>query len=574
MNKEHTHKTLTLGDGSPIKPLILRMLNKRGIQSENQIKKFLEPQLKDLPNPTLMQGLEKAASIIGESVINNNPILIWGDYDVDGTTATALLLLFFKAVQHTNVEYYIPNRLQEGYGLQEEPLKRISSSKTLENKILITVDNGISAHTAVDTAKKLGYKVIVTDHHTPPETRVNADAILNPRQDSCTFPGKNLAGVGVAFYLAIGIRSHLQKNNYFKNAKTIPNLKQFLDLVAIGTVADMVELDETNRILVRAGLESIAENTNPGISALCSKTNLDRTSLRSEDIAFQLAPKINAAGRLGCADDAVSLLTCESSTESERWSSTLINNNEERKLITLQNLSDAQHHIEKDRDKYNVSVVVASDFHIGVAGIVASNLVEQSNKPCIVLCEQGDATYKGSARSIPGVNLYTALSECQEVLTGFGGHAMAAGMSLKVNDLERFQKLFDIAVHKQCCNITGEKEEDLEEEVSIQELFDESVLKQLFLLEPHGIGNPQPVFRDPAVSFKDIRRIGKDKSHLRLTINNGTSVINGIGFGLGELSERCQSASNKGILYSPSLNFFRGRRSWQARVINVLFGNC
>lgn len=574
MNKEHTHKTLTLGDGSPIKPLILRMLNKRGIQSENQIKKFLEPQLKDLPNPTLMQGLEKAASIIGESVINNNPILIWGDYDVDGTTATALLLLFFKAVQHTNVEYYIPNRLQEGYGLQEEPLKRISSSKTLENKILITVDNGISAHTAVDTAKKLGYKVIVTDHHTPPETRVNADAILNPRQDSCTFPGKNLAGVGVAFYLAIGIRSHLQKNNYFKNAETIPNLKQFLDLVAIGTVADMVELDETNRILVRAGLESIAENTNPGISALCSKTNLDRTSLRSEDIAFQLAPKINAAGRLGCADDAVSLLTCESSTESERWSSTLINNNEERKLITLENLSDAQHHIDKDRDKYNVSVVVASDFHIGVAGIVASNLVEQSNKPCIVLCEQGDATYKGSARSIPGVNLYTALSECQEVLTGFGGHAMAAGMSLKVNDLERFQKLFDIAVHKQCCNITGEKEEDLEEEVSIQELFDESVLKQLFLLEPHGIGNPQPVFRDPAVSFKDIRRIGKDKSHLRLTINNGTSVINGIGFGLGELSERCQSASNKGILYSPSLNFFRGSRRWQARVINVLFGNC
>ncbi len=332
----------------------------------------------------------------------------------------------------------------------------------------------------------------------------------------------------------------------------------------------MVELDETNRILVRAGLEAIAENTNLGISALCSKTNLDRTLLRSEDIAFQLAPKINAAGRLGCADNAVALLTCQSFNESERLSTALVDNNEKRKLITLQNLSDALHHTEKDPAKYTNSVVAAGDFHIGVAGIVASNLVEKSNKPCVVLCKQG-GVYKGSARSVAGVDLYTALLECREVLIGFGGHAMAAGMSLQVSNLENFQKLFDIAVQNQTCNSLSKIEEDLEEEVSVEELFKEPVLKQLLLLEPHGTGNPQPVFRDPSVSFKDIRRIGKDKSHLRLSINNGTSAISGIGFGLGELSERCGSATRQGILYSPSLNFFRGKRYWQARVVDILF---
>jgi len=572
MNNTNALKPVTLSNGSPIKPLILRMLDKRGIRSENQIKKFLEPQLKDLPNPALMQDLEKAAAIVGDSIINNYSILIWGDYDVDGTTATSLLLLFFRALQHEKVEYYIPNRLQEGYGLQEESLKRVSNANSEKNKVLITVDNGISAHAAVNMAKKLNYKVIITDHHTPPETKVDADAVLNPRQETCTFPGKNLSGVGVAFYLAIGIRSYLQKNNYFKNAQAAPNLKQFLDLVAIGTVADMVELDETNRILVRAGLESVAENTNPGISALCSKTNLDRTLLRSEDIAFQFAPKINAAGRLGHADNAVSLLTSQSPDESERLSSVLIKNNEERKLITLRDFSNAQRQAKYDLTKLKESIVVAGDFHVGVAGIVASNLVEQSYKPCVVLCKQGE-TYKGSARSIVGVNLYIALAECQEALIGFGGHAMAAGMSLRVSDLVEFQKLFDIAVRKQRGTSTSEKEKDLEEEVSVGELFDETVLKQLLLMEPHGIGNPQPVFRDPSVSFKDIRRIGMDKSHLRLTINNGNSVISGIGFGLGELSEKCQSATDKGILYSPSLNFFRGKRSWQARVIEVLFDN-
>ena len=196
INTGQSQKIVTLNDGSRVKPLILRMLDKRGIQTEQDIEKFLEPQLKDLPDPALMRDLEKAATIIGESVIRNTPILIWGDYDVDGTTATSLLLLFFKAVKHENVEYYIPNRLQEGYGLQEESLKRVSGTKTEKDKVLITVDNGISAHAAVATAKKLRYQVVITDHHTPPESRVAADAVLNPRQENCDFPGKNLSGVG------------------------------------------------------------------------------------------------------------------------------------------------------------------------------------------------------------------------------------------------------------------------------------------------------------------------------------------------------------------------------------------
>jgi single-stranded-DNA-specific exonuclease len=571
MNNTDSQKIFFLNDGTTINPLIVAMLKKRGISSQEEISKYLEPQLKDLPPPSDMADLQKASILVGDAIINNHPILIWGDYDVDGTTATALLLRFLKAVRHKNTDFHIPNRLVEGYGLQSESLCKIASDKDLDNKILITVDNGISAHKAVEQAKRLGYKVIITDHHTPPEKSVAADAILNPRQVHCNFSGKNLAGVGVAFYLIIGVRGYLQKKNYFNKTIKTPNLKQFLDLVAIGTVADMVALDETNRILVRAGLETIADKTNPGIYSLCTKMNLDCSFLRSEDISFQIAPKINAAGRLGFAERAVSLLMCNYMSEADSLCDQLIKANEERKNITLNNFSKAINNIKNSFANQKNCIVVSGDFHIGVAGIVASNLVEKYEKPAIVLCKQENGVQKGSARSVEGINLYEALSVCHTLLEGFGGHAMAAGMSLRTENVKQFAVMFDSAVSAQYSNQIEPGVSITEEAISVEKLFKEKVLKQLLLLEPHGVGNPQPIFLDSKVCFTNIKQIGSDKSHLKMDVTSGLSVINSIGFGIGELYQKCQRERPIRFLYSPSLNHFRGKRSWQARIVEIKF---
>lgn len=562
-------KPYTLKDGSRLDPFIYQMLKRRGITSEAEIQAFLEPQLKDLPDPFQMMDMEKAARIVGDCVIEGGSFLIWGDYDVDGTTATALLIRFMKTLG-CGVEYYIPNRLTEGYGLQTESLERLTNKLKKQPDVLITVDNGISAHAAVDKAKSLGYKVVITDHHTPPEIKVNADAILNPKQKECTFPGQNLAGVGVAFYLAIGVRQYLQQKNYFTAPDHLPpNLKQFLDLVAIGTVADMVKLDKVNRILIRAGMETLAQQENLGIAELCRQSNLDVSMVCSEDIAFQLAPKINATGRLGCAEKAVSLLTTNSKVEAVELTTALIENNEKRKSITLDTFSNAKDEVSKTNRANKYATIVAGRYHVGVAGIVASNFVEKFNKPAIVLCVLEGGILKGSARSVQGVNLYQALADCETVLLGFGGHAMAAGLSLYVKDLDEFTKLFEVAVFKQNKGVVKAKVKMVEADIEIKHLFTAPILKQLPLLEPHGVGNPQPIFRDVSVIFSEAMPIGKDKSHLRLSIILGATVVKGIGFGLGKFVNECRSGREKKVLYSPSYNFYRGRRSWQVMVHEI-----
>lgn len=565
-------KKFILKDGTPLDPLICKILKRQGITDEFAIRAFLEPQLKDLPDPSKMLDMELAASLVGDSIIRGESFLIWGDYDVDGTTATALLLLFLRSLG-CEVKYHIPNRLTEGYGLQEKSLEKISSEFKKQPDILITVDNGISAHAAVKKAKALGYKVVITDHHTPPKERVDADAVLNPQQEKCSFPGQNLAGVGVAFYLAIGIRRYLQQKNFFDNADhPVPNLKQLLDLVAIGTVADMVELDSTNRILVRAGMETLAQQTSQGITELCKQSNLDLSMVYSEDISFQLAPKINAAGRLGCAEKALSLLITRSKDEAVTLTSALISNNEERKAISLANFSKAKDEVSANDKLNKYSTIVSGQYHIGVAGIVASNLVEKYEKPALVLCMQEGDILKGSARSIKGVNLFEALSDCEAVLIGFGGHVMAAGMSLRLEDLSKFTKLFEAAVYKQNQGVAGKTGKHVEADIEIAHLFTAQILKQLPLLEPHGTGNPQPIFRDASVVFAEARPVGKDKSHLQLSITLGATVVKGIGFGLGRHVKECRSGRAKQVLYSPSLNVFRGRRSWQVMVHEITEG--
>ncbi len=574
-HQKSSNKPVKLSDGTTLDPFIEKLLFQRGISGEETIKMFLEPKLSDLPSPFLMKDMDLAVKTVEKALKDEQQILIWGDYDVDGTTATALLLKFFHSIG-CKADYYIPNRLTEGYGLQKEALERITTNENHVEKVLITVDNGISAHEAVELATKLGYKTIITDHHTPPSTRVPADAVLNPKQKGCYFPDKNLAGVGVAFYLAMGIRSHLVKIGFFKDRQEAPNLKLLLDLVGIGTVADMVPLEGINRTLVKAGMETLVQESNKGLTALCRRTNLDCRFIRSEDISFQIAPKINAAGRLGQAGRAVHLFLAESKKEALGIANDLVKNNEKRKNININDLVKAIDDIScTARSSATSTIVVAGDYHVGVAGIVASNLVEKYKKPSVVLCGHEGGVLKGSARSVQGVDLYQALEDCQDVLIGFGGHKMAGGMSLNKDNLEEFRQLFDEAVYSQNKGKPFEYTEEIDANIAISELFTRELLRQLHLLEPFGQGNPQPIFRDTHTTITQLSSIGKDKEHLRMGFINGESKIRikGIGFGLGDLEKECRAKKHKEILYTPSINFFKGKRSWQVRVTSITFSN-
>ncbi len=564
-------KELKLTDGTVLDPFVIRLLRKRGVVGGEAIRTFLEPRLSELPNPFLMKGMERAVLLLEKALMEKKTILIWGDYDVDGTTSTALLLKFFRQLG-LQADFYIPNRLTEGYGLQEKALSRVSRTLLPANHILVTVDNGISAHGAVNLAKELGYTTIITDHHTPPSEDVPADAILNPQQKDCSFPAKNLAGVGVAIYLAMGLRSHLLKTGYFQSPQNIPNLKSLLDLVTVGTIADMVPLHGVNRILVRAGMETISTKSNKGLTALFRASDLDVSFVRAEDISFQIAPKINAAGRLGTANKAVELFLVENNSKATSLARELCSINKCRKDINIEQLANAKRYLKKQDIAEQYSVVVDGEYHIGVAGIVAANLVEMLNTPCVILCRMEGGLYKGSARSVPGVDLYKALKSCQNILCGYGGHKMAAGLSVHSDNIQRFKEMFDKAVYAQNKGQPTKIKEQVDSDIEVGVLFDKGIWNQLHLLEPFGLGNPQPVFRDTKSELVEVRPVGKEKDHLRLAFNwRGRVTIKGIAFGMGNLAGRCRNNMKTEITYTPSLNFFRGKRNWQVRVTKITF---
>ncbi|AGF79413.1 single-stranded-DNA-specific exonuclease RecJ [Desulfocapsa sulfexigens DSM 10523] len=572
MSVEQGQKRIRLSDGKYLNPFIEKLLARRGICGKDEIQQFLEPKLKELPSPFLLKDMDLAVNLIEETITNGHPILVWGDYDVDGTTATALLLLFFKSIGYT-ADYHIPNRLTDGYGIQKDGLRKVSENRDTDKCLLITVDNGISAHEAVEYAKKLGYKVIITDHHLALPERVMADAVINPNQTNCEFLDKTLAGVGVAFYLAMATRTHLLKCGYFDTINKPPNLKQFLDLVAIGTIADMVPLKKINRIMVKAGMETIGDQKNHGITALCHLNNLDPKCIRSEDVSFQLAPKINAAGRMGEADKAIKLFLSLNKKEAFAIAKDLVESNDKRKLINIKDFISAKDNLLRQGTNTKHSIIVAGNYHVGVAGIVASNLVEEYQKPSVVLCDLGEGVLKGSARSVVGIDIFKALDNCREVLLGFGGHEMAGGMSLLKGNLMNFKKLFDESIQKQSNRTPENSDNQIDDDIEINDLFNGEILRQLHLMEPFGTDNPQPIFRDRSTEFLKVLPLGRDKSHLRFNFRGERHTIEGVGFGMGKLIEHCRLSKERDILYTPSINFFKGKRSWQVRVTKIVFNN-
>lgn len=557
----------------PVHPAIRQHLANCGITTEEETENYLFPKLKDLPSPFLLKSIDTAVELIISAIRNKDDILIWGDYDVDGITATSLLYTFFKQIGVT-AKYHIPNRLTEGYGLNSRALREYATELT-EDKLLITVDCGISNGEELNLAKKYGFKTIVTDHHQVPESMVQADAIINPKQEDCRFPFSDLSGVGVAFYLAAALRNRIT-NNALLTGISAPNMKTFLDFVAIGTIADIMPLKGVNRILVKGGFESISATPHRGIRNLCATLDINSELMTSEAVSFRIAPAINAAGRLGEAEKPIKLFLAETDERAREFSSQLVQLNNRRKEITEDNYSNALAITRKELFKCDRCVVILGDFHEGVLGIVASKLVEQFSIPVMVCCyHPADRTIvKGSGRAPEGINLYKLIKGAEHFLQNFGGHEAAAGFSLPAANFMQFRETL-YALISTSEDIKTYDSSDIRSQyidLSLSEALDLKLLDNLRQLEPTGEANPKPVFVDRQARFVSFSTFGKNKAHLKGTIRGKYNNIPVTGFNLAQKLKDLKHGEKCTVLFTHGVNYYNGRTSWRVYLKDILPG--
>ena len=558
-----------VSEGLPLKELGIssltaQILRNRGIFSADEAKRFLYPSLSDLPDPFTMKDTEKAVSRITQALRNREKITLFGDYDVDGTTATAALYLFLQRAG-ARVDFFLPHRLKEGYGVNLEALKKIHSSGT---KLVITADCGISSREEIRWAREQGLDVIITDHHEVPENLPPALAILNPKQKDCGYPFKGLAGVGVAFNLMIGLRSFLRREGFFAEGNG-PNLREYLDLVALGTVSDAVPLTGANRILVKYGLGELSQSNRPGIIALKEVSGMEAGPVDTTGINFRLAPRINAAGRLEDAGEVIHLLTANDPDQARKIAVHLNELNSLRQRIEEKILSGAKKMIlSQAGEGTKRTIVLASlDWHPGVLGIVASRLAEEYNCPTILIALQENRG-KGSGRSINAFPLFEGLKACQDWIEAFGGHAQAAGLVIRAECIPGFARAFEEVVAARLTEEDFIPHLTIDTVTSLDEL-NESFLAELDTLAPFGSGNPEPVLGLENLTVLGSRLVGK--GHLRIRIKEGRRTREAIGFGMG--SRHPLSGEGMKMAFSPTINTYQGKRNWQMKIIDLQSGS-
>src|SRR5437870_4774996 len=424
--REAVHEGSRLASALGVPAALGRVLWARGYREQAEAERFLEPRFEHLPNPFELKGIEAAVSRVQRPLLQGEPICVYGDYDVDGVTSTALLVSVLRKLGG-KVDYYVPQRLIEGYGLNQRAMEKLAERGT---RLVVSADCGVTAVAEVDAAARLGMDVVVIDHHTASQDLPRAVAILNPHQPGCTFPGRELAAVGVAFHLWLALRKKLRDSGWFNAQRPEPNLREQLDLVALGTIADVVPLTGPNRVLVHFGLRELARGARAGVLALKSVAQL-AGEVSAGDVAFKLGPRINAAGRLDDASVGVRLLLSEDLREARVLAEQLDRANAERQELQARIAGEAVAHAEKlgPPEQRRTLVVSSSGWHVGVVGIVAARLVERFHRPALVIAEEGGVA-KGSGRSVEGFHLYDALARCAHHLTKFGGHKHAAGITL------------------------------------------------------------------------------------------------------------------------------------------------
>ncbi len=562
-----------MASATPIHPAILAHLNNQQLCSESEIEAFFHPKLKDLPSPFLFASMDRAVDLVIKAIDNQDDILIWGDYDVDGISGASLLYLFFKQIG-ISVSCHIPNRLTDGYGLNDTVLRDYARSMK-PAKLLITVDCGISNGEELLLARQYGFKTIVTDHHQVASEQLHADATINPQRPDCSFPFTDLAGVGVAFYLAAAVRSRMSKSNLLSGISA-PNLKSFLALVAVGTVADIMPLTSVNRLLVKAGFEAIGEgesDTLKGLTTLLNTLDIGPKHITGDSIAFKVAPTINAAGRLGQADMPLRLLTSENKREAQELSSRLVQYNNRRKKITETCFENALRISRKDIIRGVYCLVVIGDFHEGVLGIVASRLIERQHIPVLVCCYQSDnhTMIKGSGRAPAGWDLYRLIEGSSEHLNSFGGHELAAGFSLRADNFLPFkQKIESLASVKSKDILCDNKEvENFLIELSLSDALNTTLLDNLHSLEPTGEANPKPLFVDSHARFVSHRSFGKNMAHLKGVVRGTYDNIAVLGFNLADKARAIDPQRPCRVVYYHSLETYNGATRWQIMIKDI-----
>ncbi|MCX4303886.1 MAG: single-stranded-DNA-specific exonuclease RecJ [Clostridia bacterium] len=521
--------------------LLATVLVNRNIVEDSDIKMFLEPTRNDFHDPYMMPDMEKAVDRILKAINNNEKVMIYGDYDVDGITSITVLKKFLQA-RGLKTGFYIPNRLNEGYGLNKNAIKKIADEGY---SLIITVDCGISCIEEIKYAYELGMEVIVTDHHEPLDELPDALAIIDCKRKGSKYPFNSLAGVGVAFKLAQAISKKLEldEKEYLK----------YLDIVCVGTISDIVPLVDENRVIAKLGLKLVEVTKNLGLKSLLITSGYKE--INSNTISFGIAPRINACGRMGFEEDALNLFLNEDKDNVLSITDRLNSYNKERQEIEKRIFDDVVSKIEKEKlDEKNAIVVAGEGWHHGVIGIVASKITDLYFKPTILICLE-DGKGKGSGRSVPGFDLHDALCKCSDYLEKYGGHEMAVGLSLDWGNVQNFADKFEEIA----------KKEHTEEIVSIVKIdkeiklkdIDIKTVKELSKLEPFGEANKTPIFIYKNLKIDSIRALSEGK-HLKLTLKDGNTVINAIGFNMGNLAGEYRMGDKIDVLGVLEINTFNG----------------
>jgi len=549
-----------LAQEADITPLQAQLLINRGVTDRASADAFLSPTLSQMADPLLMKGMEQGVAAILRAVENREKITIYGDYDADGLTAAALLVNFFSDLG-IPVDAYVPNRLEEGYGLHPEAIEKLHRIGT---GMIVTVDCGISAEKEIALAKKKGIHVVITDHHQVPRGSRLDCPVINPHQKDCPFPFKHLAGVGLAFYLSVAVRSALRQRGWFTGRKE-PDLREYLDLVALGTVADRVPLSGQNRLLAMAGLRRMADTRWPGIKAMMEAAGVNHTAVTSDDLAFRMAPRLNAPGRIGDSESGLNLLTATEDGPARAMAAVLNSANIRRQGLEQGILDRIEEMIRREdliADRKTL-FLWGENWHQGVLGIVASRLVDRYHRPSLVVGIRDGMAF-GSGRSIDGFHLFKVLSRLSPLFDRFGGHAHAAGFRLNVGHLEDLKRELE--------EIAGEElsEQDMVPVIQVDaHLFLKDVSRQMIQdiagLAPFGEQNPEPVFLARSLDVVASRIVGE--RHLKLRVRQGEVVHEAIGFGLGRWHPL--HGERVDILFTPELNRWQGSETIQLKLVDL-----
>lgn len=542
-----------------ISPICAQILIHRGVSTPEAARDFLNPSLKNLPNPFLLPDMSKAVARLMAALHRKEKIAVYGDYDVDGLCSTALLVHFFRAL---NVELltYIPDRAEEGYGVHPKALEKL---KERGAAVVVTVDCGTKSFEALQRARELGLEVIVTDHHHVDGAPPPCTAFVNPQAGGENGIGKELAGAGVVFFLLMALRQKMREEKFFDGAgdgatRTEPNLKQHLDLVALATIGDLAPLTGINRTLVSFGLKELAATKKFGLSALKEISGLKKSEpLEPSDVGFRLAPRINAGGRISKASLGLDLLCCEEVERANGLAKILDQCNQDRQGLQEKNVREAL----KMAKTNCLGIVVASkNWHPGIVGLIASKLTENFYRPSIALSLQGEVA-RGSARSIPGVSIVEILESLESLLDQFGGHTAAAGLTLQQKNLNEFEARFEAKLKEKISPQLLVPTLALDYELNLGEI-ESRLLEELSRLQPFGIKNPEPVFFAKSLRFSHARLVGE--KHLKLKVGDAQKQMEAIGFNLGD---RHPLAANHGdVAFVPQWNIYQEVRTIQLKI--------